>query len=102
VPHAQAALAAFEKRERARDDPSAAALRRRGALGSAREDAVPSFLNGRQLRAYQLDSLRWMVANMRAGRNCILGDEMARHPSSSAPFTRTPSAPYRLSRRTLP
>lgn len=41
-------------------------------------DAVPEFLGGRTLRDYQLESLRWHVNNLRACRNCILGDEMVR------------------------
>lgn len=41
-------------------------------------DAVPDFLNGRSLRDYQQESLRWHVNNLRASRNCILGDEMVR------------------------
>ena len=41
-------------------------------------DAVPDFLNGRTLRDYQVESLKWHVNNLRAGRNCILGDEMVR------------------------
>ena len=38
--------------------------------------AVPDFLNGRQLRDYQLKSLQWMVANWHQEINCILGDEV--------------------------
>ena len=41
-------------------------------------DAVPAFLNERALRDYQLESLRWHVNNLRASRNCVLGDEMVR------------------------
>ena len=37
---------------------------------------VPSFCNGRMLRDYQLESLKWMVQNWYTGKNCILGDEM--------------------------
>jgi len=40
--------------------------------------AVPDFLNGRQLRDYQLASLQWMVANWHQEINCILGDEVER------------------------
>ena len=39
-------------------------------------DKMPVFLGGRELRSYQQESLRWMMANRYAGRNCILGDEM--------------------------
>jgi len=42
-------------------------------------DAVPTFLNSRQLRDYQQLSLKWMVSNRYASPaplNCILGDEM--------------------------
>jgi len=39
-------------------------------------DAVPKFLGSRELRSYQLESLRWMMRNRLAGRNCVLGDEM--------------------------
>lgn len=46
--------------------------------------AVPTFLNGRELRDYQLESLRWHVNNLRASRNCILGDEMVRPPLRGA------------------
>ena len=75
----QAAVEAFEARERGRDErASAAEQKRRTASACVREDAVPEFLNGRTLRDYQVTSLHWMVANMRAGRNCILGDEMVR------------------------
>ena len=78
VNRGQAAVAAFEARERMCDRPSVAPAQWRSVLSAAREVAVPTFLNGRQLRDYQLASLRWMVSNMRVGRNCILGDEMAR------------------------
>ena len=37
---------------------------------------IPSFCNGRELRDYQKESLKWMVSNWASGRNCILGDEM--------------------------
>ncbi|KAJ9516015.1 hypothetical protein QJQ45_024466, partial [Haematococcus lacustris] len=37
---------------------------------------LPSFCNGRKLRSYQEEAVRWMVSNYVAGRNCILGDEM--------------------------
>ncbi|BDA49984.1 Chromodomain-helicase-DNA-binding protein 6 [Coccomyxa sp. Obi] len=62
------AIAAFKKREQ----PSPL---RKGA-SAARTDVVPSFLNGRKLRDYQRDSLKWMMANFRIQKNCILGDEM--------------------------
>lgn len=65
---AQEAIAAFKKREQ----PSAL---KKGA-STARTDLVPSFLNGRKLRDYQRDSLKWMMANFRIQKNCILGDEM--------------------------
>jgi len=55
--------------------------RKKGPLPSL--DAVPKFLNGRTLRDYQLESLKWHVNNMRAQRNCILGDEMVRTLSTS-------------------
>lgn len=38
--------------------------------------AVPEFQNGRQLRDYQKESLKWMAANCNAQLNCILGDEV--------------------------
>lgn len=38
--------------------------------------AVPKFCNGRELRDYQQESLKWMAKNWYAGKNCILGDEM--------------------------
>ncbi|KAK9833308.1 hypothetical protein WJX81_005199 [Elliptochloris bilobata] len=44
--------------------------------GVPKKDAVPEFLNGRELRDYQLASLQWMMQNRRVSRNCILGDEM--------------------------
>ncbi len=46
---------------------------------------LPVFLNGRALRSYQEESLRWMLNNYRGGqgrnlqwepRACILGDEV--------------------------
>lgn len=37
---------------------------------------VPKFCNGRTLRDYQLESLKWLVQNWYGGKNCILGDEM--------------------------
>jgi len=37
---------------------------------------VPTFCNGRKLRDYQQDSLKWMIQNWYSGKNCILGDEM--------------------------
>lgn len=37
---------------------------------------VPAFHNGRKLRSYQLESLKWMVKNWYSSKNCILGDEM--------------------------
>jgi len=37
---------------------------------------VPAFHNGRELRSYQLESLKWMVKNWYSSKNCILGDEM--------------------------
>ena len=39
-------------------------------------ETMPAFLGARELRSYQRESLRWMMANRYAGRNCILGDEM--------------------------
>lgn len=39
-------------------------------------ETMPKFLGGRELRSYQQESLRWMMANRYAGRNCVLGDEM--------------------------
>ena len=50
---------------------------RKGAA-TARADVVPTFLNGRKLRDYQRESLKWMMANFRHQKNCILGDEMVR------------------------
>lgn len=38
--------------------------------------ALPDFCNGRCLRDYQKDSLRWMSTHWYNGQNCILGDEM--------------------------
>ena len=58
---------------------------RKGA-SAARTDVVPSFLNGRQLRDYQRESLKWMMANFRVQKNCILGDEMVR-PQACMTFT---------------
>lgn len=46
-------------------------------------DAVPSFLNGRKLRDYQILSLQWMMQNFRAKKNCILGDEMVSFQQSN-------------------
>eukprot|EP00798_Chlamydomonas_sp_ICE-L_P018819 gene18819-25364_t len=37
---------------------------------------MPTFGNGRKLRAYQEVSVRWMVNNFCQRNNCILGDEM--------------------------
>ena len=45
---------------------------------------VPSFLNGRVLRDYQVDSLHWMISNLRQKRSCILGDEMVSPPLTHA------------------
>ncbi len=38
--------------------------------------SLPKFCNGRELRDYQQESLKWMAKNWYAGKNCILGDEM--------------------------
>ena len=38
--------------------------------------ALPKFCNGRELRDYQQESLKWMAKNWYDGKNCILGDEM--------------------------
>ena len=38
--------------------------------------SLPSFCNGRALRDYQKESLKWMAKNWYDGKNCILGDEM--------------------------
>lgn len=51
---------------------------------AARTDVVPQFLNGRKLRDYQCESLKWMMANFRIQKNCILGDEMVRSQCLSA------------------
>lgn len=85
MPRAQACIEAFRARER-RDGASAPQRKR---LADAREDAVPAFLNGRALRDYQRESLKWMVGNMRRGQNCILGDEMVR----AAPALAVPGTP---------
>lgn len=37
---------------------------------------IPTFCNGRTLRDYQVESLKWMIQNWYNGKNCILGDEM--------------------------
>eukprot|EP00892_Ulva_mutabilis_P002486 jgi/Ulvmu1/12238/UM086_0029.1 len=41
-----------------------------------RGEGVPTFLNGRTLRDYQVNSFKWMVQHVLKGQNCILGDEM--------------------------
>jgi SNF2 family DNA or RNA helicase len=68
----QADIAAFQKREKVR--------RKGGPMASSQHlsDAVPDFLNGRKLRDYQIESLHWMIQNLRRKINCILGDEMVR------------------------
>jgi hypothetical protein len=66
----QEKIALFKKREQP-------AAMRKGAA-TARADVVPTFLNGRKLRDYQRESLKWMMANFRHQKNCILGDEMVR------------------------
>ena len=74
-------MAAFRAREAGRDAGGAitqAEQRRLLAEVTQREDAVPAFLNGRALRDYQVESLKWMMGNFRRGHNCILGDEMVR------------------------
>ena len=81
----QEKIAAFKKREQP-------AAMRKGALG-ARTDVVPAFLNGRQLRDYQRESLQWMMANFRIQKNCILGDEMVRGLCLPACFPHIPSLP---------
>lgn len=37
---------------------------------------MPNFNNGRSLRPYQVESLKWMAQNWYSSKNCILGDEM--------------------------
>lgn len=68
----QADIAAFHKREKVKRKAVPMASSQHAA------DAVPDFLNGRKLRDYQIESLRWMVDNLRHKKNCILGDEMVR------------------------
>ena len=41
-----------------------------------RGEGVPTFLNGRKLRDYQLTSFKWMVQHVLKRQNCMLGDEM--------------------------
>lgn len=41
-----------------------------------RGEGVPTFLNGRTLRDYQVTSFNWMVQHVLKGQNCMLGDEM--------------------------
>lgn len=88
---AQAAVTAFRAREATRDAggaPTQAEQQRLLAEVTQREDAVPAFLNGRLLRDYQTESLKWMMGNFRRKRNCILGDEMVRAcPSTSTAHT---------------
>ena len=44
--------------------------------GGWRSADPPPFRNGRALRDYQLEGMRWLAASAAAGRGCILGDEM--------------------------
>lgn len=71
-------LFALQKYERILEDE-----RKKVALDSKKTtranvklSAVPAFENGRKLRSYQIESLKWMVKNWHASKNCILGDEM--------------------------
>ena len=66
----QADVQAFKRREKPRGKAAHA------ELSQLQGTEVPSFLNGRTLRDYQIDSLHWMISNLRKKRNCILGDEM--------------------------
>jgi SNF2 family DNA or RNA helicase len=43
-------------------------------LGSGK--GIPDFLNGRELRDYQVESFKWMVQHALTNSSCILGDEM--------------------------
>ena len=66
----QADVQAFKKREKPRGKAAHV------ELSQLQGTEVPSFLNGRALRNYQVDSLHWMISNLRQKRSCILGDEM--------------------------
>ena len=70
----QADVQAFKKREKPRGKAAHV------ELSQLQGTEVPSFLNGRALRDYQVDSLHWMISNLRQKRSCILGDEMVSPP----------------------
>ena len=72
----QADVQAFRKHEKPRGKAAHV------ELSQLQGTEVPSFLNGRALRDYQVDSLHWMISNLRQKRSCILGDEMV-SPSST-------------------
>jgi SNF2 family DNA or RNA helicase len=71
--HAQAKVAVFKQREKVTEK-----TKKLSKEVLEKVDAVPKFLNGRQLRDYQIISLQWMMSNFRNKKNCILGDEMVR------------------------
>ena len=73
-PCLQADVQAFKKREKPRGKAAHV------ELSQLQGTEVPSFLNGRALRDYQVDSLHWMISNLRQKRSCILGDEMVSPP----------------------
>ncbi|CAK0786707.1 hypothetical protein CVIRNUC_009921 [Coccomyxa viridis] len=70
LPSDMADVQAFKKREKPRGKAAHV------ELSQLQGTEVPSFLNGRALRDYQVDSLHWMISNLRQKRSCILGDEM--------------------------
>ena len=76
----QADVQAFKKREKPRGKAAHV------ELSQLQGTEVPSFLNGRALRDYQVDSLHWMISNLRQKRSCILGDEMV-SPTSPSPMS---------------
>lgn len=75
-PEDQAVLSKYEEHEKAEAKKLQTFSKNDQNSDAINLSAVPTFENGRKLRDYQVESLKWMSKNWYTGRNCILGDEM--------------------------
>jgi SNF2 family DNA or RNA helicase len=75
-PEDQAVLARYEENKKAEAEKLRMYSKNNQNSDAINLSAVPQFENGRKLRDYQVESLKWMSKNWYTGRNCILGDEM--------------------------
>ena len=52
------------------------------AAGTRALTEQPGYIRDGRLRDYQLEGLNWLIYSWSLDHNCILADEMARHPAS--------------------